>query len=63
MEALNILVNDCKYWSNKMFTIQTDKLVIVISDGKNIVTIAYNPELTLQDLLKIFEDTMKYVEE
>lgn len=45
-----------------MFTIQIDQSNIVISNGKNIVTIAYDSKLTLEDLINIFYDTMKYAE-
>ena len=46
-----------------MFTIKTDQSIIEITDGKTTVTIAYNSNLTLEDLINIFYDTVKYVEE
>lgn len=46
-----------------MFTIKIDRSNIEITDGKTTVTIAYDSDLTLEDLINIFYDTVKYVEE
>ena len=46
-----------------MFTIKTNGSNIEISNGKTTVTIAYDSKLTLEDLINIFYDTVKYVEE